>query len=85
MSNYPTDDHFLEVCDFLGLLVIDELTGWQYPPYDTETGRKLVKELIFKDINHPCVVLWANGNEGRFNFDLLPDYPGHEIQNRPVI
>lgn len=64
MSHYPPDDHFLEVCDSLGLLIIDELTGWQYPPYDTETGRKLVKELILKDVNHPCVVLWANGNEG---------------------
>lgn len=84
-SHYPPDKHFLEVCDSLGLFVIDELTGWQYPPYDTETGRKLVKELIDKDVNHPCVVLWANGNEGGFNFDLLPDYPKHDIQARPVI
>lgn len=85
MSHYPPDDHFLDVCDSLGLFVIDELTGWQYPPYDTETGRKLVKELILKDINHPSVVMWANGNEGGFNFDLLPDYAKHDIQNRPVI
>lgn len=85
MSHYPPDDHFLDVCDSLGLLVIDELTGWQYPPYDTPTGQKLVKELILKDINHPSVVMWANGNEGGFNFDLLPDYPKHDIQNRPVI
>lgn len=55
------------------------------PPYDTETGRKLVKELILKDINHPSIVLWANGNEGGFNFDLVPDYAKHDIQQRPVI
>ena len=85
MSHYPPDKHFLEVCDSLGLFVIDELTGWQYPPYDTPVGRKLVKELILRDVNHPCVVLWANGNEGGFNFDLLPDYPRHDIQKRPVI
>ena len=85
MSHYPPDDHFLEICDSIGLLVIDELTGWQYPPYDTETGRKLVKELILKDINHPSIVLWANGNEGGFNFDLVPDYAVHDIQKRPVI
>lgn len=85
MSHYPPDKHFLEVCDSIGLFVIDELTGWQYPPYDTETGRKLVKELIVKDINHASVVVWANGNEGGFNFDLLPDYPKHDIQQRPVI
>ncbi|MEO5562893.1 MAG: glycoside hydrolase family 2 TIM barrel-domain containing protein [Chitinophagaceae bacterium] len=85
MSHYPPDEHFLRVCDSMGLLVIDELTGWQYPPYDTPTGRKLVKELIYKDVNHPSVVLWANGNEGGFNFDLLPDYPMHDIQSRLVI
>jgi hypothetical protein len=85
MSHYPPDEHFLRVCDSLGLLVIDELTGWQFPPYDTPTGRKLVKELIDKDVNHPSIVLWANGNEGGFNFDLLPDYPIHDIQARPVI
>ncbi|GAB3641178.1 glycoside hydrolase family 2 protein [Spirosoma arcticum] len=85
MSHYPPDKHFLEVCDSLGLFVIDELTGWQYPPYDTPVGRKLVKELIIRDVNHPCVVLWANGNEGGFNFDLVPDYPRYDIQKRPVI
>lgn len=85
MSHYPPDVHFLEVCDSLGLFVIDELTGWQYPPYDTPTGRKLVKELITRDVNHPCVVLWANGNEGGFNFDLVPDYPKYDPQHRPVI
>ncbi|HEX8460948.1 MAG TPA: glycoside hydrolase family 2 TIM barrel-domain containing protein [Segetibacter sp.] len=85
MSHYPPDNHFLDICDSIGLLVIDELTSWQYPPYDTETGRKLVKELILKDINHPSIVLWANGNEGGFNFDLVPEYPKHDIQKRFVI
>ena len=85
MSHYPPDRHFLAACDSLGLFVIDELTGWQYPPYDTPVGRKLVKELIIRDVNHPSIILWANGNEGGFNFDLLPDYPRYDIQKRPVI
>lgn len=85
MSHYPPDKHFLEVCDSLGLFVINELTGWQYPPYDTEIGRKLVKELIIRDVNHPSVIMWANGNEGGFNYDLLPEYPRYDIQQRPVI
>lgn len=85
MSHYPPDNHFLDVCDSIGLFVIDELAGWQYPPYGTEVGRKLVKEVVLKDVNHPSVVIWANGNEGGFNFDLLPDYPKHDIQQRPVI
>jgi len=37
MSHYPPDDHFLDVCDSLGLFVIDETTGWQ-GNFDTPTG-----------------------------------------------
>lgn len=84
MSHYPPDRHFLDACDSLGLYVIDELTGWQYPPYDTKVGKKLVKELITRDVNHPCVVMWANGNEGGFNFELLSDFARYDIQQRLV-
>jgi len=84
MSHYPPDQHFLDVCDSLGLFVIDELTGWQ-AKYDTTVGRRLVKELVERDVNHPSVVLWANGNEGGFNFDLDGDYSNYDPQNRFVI
>lgn len=83
MSHYPPDKHFLDVCDSLGLYVIDELTGWQ-SKYDTEAGRRLVKELVVRDLNHPSVVMWANGNEGGFNFELVPEYARYDIQNRYV-
>ena len=56
MSHYPPDRHFLDICDSLGLYVIDELTGWQ-SAYDTEVGKKLVRELIVRDMNHPSVVM----------------------------
>jgi len=85
MSHYPPDKHFLEVCDSLGLYVIDELTAWQYPPYETTVGKDRVRELITRDINHPCVVMWANGNEGGFNFELLPEFARYDIQKRLVI
>ena len=85
MSHYPPDKHFLEICDSLGLYVIDELTAWQYPPYETKVGKERVMELITRDVNHPCVVMWANGNEGGFNFELLPEYEKYDIQKRLVI
>ena len=84
MSHYPPDRHFLDICDSLGLYVIDELTAWQYPPYDTKVGKKKVKQLITRDVNHPCVVMWANGNEGGFNFELVPEYMKYDIQRRHV-
>ena len=84
MSHYPPDREFLDVCDSLGLYVIDELTGWQNK-YDTEIGRKLVKELVVRDVNHPAIVFWANGNEGGFNRDLDNDYALYDPQLRTVI
>jgi hypothetical protein len=84
MSHYPPDVDFLNVCDSLGLYVVDELTGWQ-AKYDTEVGRKLVKELVIRDVNHPSIILWANGNEGGWNTDLDNDYALYDPQNRTVI
>ncbi len=84
MSHYPPDRHFLEVCDELGLFVLDELTGWQHR-YDTEVGEKLVRELVVRDVNHPSVIVWDNGNEGGFNDDLDDDFHLYDPQKRPVI
>jgi hypothetical protein len=84
MSHYPPDGHFLDVCDSLGLFVLDELAGW-HGNYDTPTGTKLVEEMITHDVNHPSVVLWANGNEGGHNPALDPVFKQFDIQKRAVI
>ena len=72
MAHYPPDKHFLEICDSLGLYVINELCAWQKPPYDTQVGTILVNQMLKRDINHPSIIFWANGNEGGFNYDLDP-------------
>jgi len=84
MSHYPPDQHFLDVCDSLGLFVLDELTGWQ-ARYDTEVGKKLVKELVVRDVNHPSIVIWDNGNEGGWNTDLDTEFARYDPQHRLVI
>lgn len=84
MSHYPPDKHFLDVCDSLGLFVLDELAGWQ-TMYDSLVGRKLVKEMLIKDVNHPCIVIWDNGNEGGNNTALDDDFHIYDPQKRPVI
>lgn len=83
-SHYPPERMFLDICDSLGLYVIDELTGWQ-DAYDIGAGRPLVREMIRRDVNHPSVIFWANGNEGGFNFGLLDEYAKADIQKRTVI
>jgi len=84
MSHYPPDEHFLDVCDSLGLFVLDELTGWQ-GAYDNEVGHKLVRELVERDVNHPSVIFWDNGNEGGFNRALDGDFAKYDPQSRPVL
>jgi hypothetical protein len=84
MSHYPPDDHFLDICDSLGLFVIDELAGW-HGHYDTPTGTKLLKEMIDHDVNHPSIIMWANGNEGGHNLELDSLFTQFDIQKRPVI
>ncbi|MEO6733332.1 MAG: glycoside hydrolase family 2 TIM barrel-domain containing protein [Ferruginibacter sp.] len=84
MSHYPPDKEFLDLCDSLGLFVLDELTGWQ-AAYDTVIGKKLVKELVVRDVNHPSVVIWDNGNEGGWNRGVDNDYDLYDPQKRLVI
>ncbi len=84
MSHYPPDREFLDLCDSLGLFVLDELTGWQ-KAYDTIVGRKLVKELVIRDVNHPAIIIWDNGNEGGWNRALDGDYTLYDPQKRFVM
>ncbi|MFY0607656.1 MAG: beta-galactosidase [Cyclobacteriaceae bacterium] len=85
MSHYPPDVHFLDVCDSLGLFVIDEVCTWHSPHLDTQVGRKIVMETVVRDVNHPSILLWANGNETGWNTELDDDYSQLDIQNREVI
>jgi hypothetical protein len=84
MSHYPPDEAFLEACDELGLYVLDELSGWQHA-HGTAVGRLLVRELVERDVNHPSIIIWDNGNEGGWNRDLDGDFALYDPQNRPVI
>ncbi|WNH13064.1 glycoside hydrolase family 2 TIM barrel-domain containing protein [Thalassobellus suaedae] len=85
MSHYSPDKHFLNACDSIGLIVLDELTAWQKPSYDDVVGRKLLEELIADDVNHPSIILWSNGNEGGENNNLNDDFTQLDIQKRKVI
>ena len=84
MSHYPPDEYFLDVCDSLGLFVIDELAGWQ-KQYETSVARRLVRAMIERDVNHPSIMIWANSNEGGFNKDIRPDYAMLDPQKRKVV
>ena len=84
MSHYPPDEAFLEACDELGLYVLDELSGWHHA-HDTPNGRVLVRAMVERDVNHPSILFWDNGNEGGFNRDLDGDFALYDPQNRRVL
>lgn len=82
--HYPPDEHFLDVCDSLGVFFIDELAGWQNS-YDTQVGSRLLPEMVTRDVNHPCIIIWSNGNEGGWNKNLDPLFAKYDPQKRHVI
>ncbi|WP_435132144.1 glycoside hydrolase family 2 TIM barrel-domain containing protein [Formosa sp. A9] len=82
--HYPPATHFLEVCDSLGLFVLDELAGWQNG-YDTKTGTQLIKETVQRDVNHPSVIIWDHGNEGGWNYEIDEVFHQYDPQKRIVI
>ena len=70
-AHNPPAAELLDLCDRMGFLVIDELTDtWTVPKkpagYATlfdEWAEKDLVDMIHRDRNHPCVILWSIGNE----------------------
>ena len=84
MSHYPPDAQFLDLCDELGLYILDELGGWHHF-YDNTVGPPLVKEMVVRDVNHPSILFWDNGNEGGFNTNFDHLFPDLDPQKRRVL
>src|SRR5260370_12546374 len=60
-SHYPQSRHFLDACDEAGLLVFEEIPGWQH------IGDEAWKELLIDNVsrmvprpwNHPSILFWG--------------------------
>ena len=66
-SHYPDSVHFLNRCDEIGLLVFTEMPSWQFLGEGEWRQNCLqnIQDMIIRDRNHPCVVLWGvRVNEG---------------------
>ncbi len=72
-SHYPYAEEMLNLCDRMGVVVIDETTavglnfGWNdegYSMFKThEHHKQVIRDLIARDKNHPCVAVWSIANE----------------------
>jgi beta-galactosidase len=72
-SHNPPAPEFLELCDKMGFLVMDEIfdewvekkgqVGFSYHIYFEEWWKSDLLSMIHRDRNHPSVVIWSAGNE----------------------
>jgi len=72
-SHYPQSPHFLDACDEAGLLVLEEIPGWQHigDLAWQDLAVRNVGEMIRRDWNHPSIVLWGvRINESLDNHDF---------------
>ncbi len=99
-SHYPYAEEMYRLCDREGIVIVDETPavgiwadeqyGWNLADYH----RQVLRDMIARDKNHPCVVMWSLGNEP--DTDTYPDQAyaywrplyeeAHRLdpQNRPV-
>lgn len=85
-SHYPQSKHFLNRCDEIGLLVFEEIPGWQH--IGDKAWQKVacenVKEMIIRDWNHPSIILWGvriNESADNHDFYLETNKIAHELDN----
>ncbi|CAN5784574.1 glycoside hydrolase family 2 TIM barrel-domain containing protein [soil metagenome] len=99
-SHNPPSPAFLEACDRLGMLIIDEsFDMWNYGknPYDyhlyfKDWWKKDIESMVLRDRNHPSIILWSIGNEipergdslGVATAKLLADYIRGLDDTRPI-
>ena len=70
-SHNPPSCQFLDACDRLGVLVIDEAFDmWEIPKNPQDYARffkewwlKDIESMVLRDRNHPSVIMWSIGNE----------------------
>lgn len=87
-SHNPTTRAFLDACDSIGMLVIDEVfDGWrtQKNPYDYSTVidscfRDDIHSIVLRDRNHPSVISWSIGNEVIERKDIRVVYTARQMK-----
>jgi beta-galactosidase len=98
-SHYPPTTGFLDLCDELGLWVIDECDlethgfgplDWRRNPSDdpqwSEAYLDRMRRMVERDKNHPSIILWSLGNEAGIgsNHGVMADWTRERDPSRPI-
>jgi beta-galactosidase len=93
-SHYPKDPFFYDLCDLLGLYVIDEANIETHAyfqdlcrdPSYTRAFVERVQAMVERDKNHPCIIFWSMGNESGYgpNHDAAAGYARGADPTRPL-
>lgn len=93
-SHYPKDPHFYDLCDRYGFYVIDEANIESHAFYRelcrdlryTHAFVERVQNMVERDKNHPCVILWSLGNESGYgpNHDAAAGWVRGYDPSRPL-
>lgn len=95
--HYPDDPKWLELCDEYGFYVVDEAnieshgrgygaTTLAKDPQFAAAHLARYQRMVYRDINHPCVIVWSLGNEAGYgpNFEACYDWGKAYDTSRPV-
>ena len=85
-SHYPQSKHFLNRCDEIGLLVFEEIPGWQHLGDKNWQNKSIenVQNMIERDWNHPSIILWGvriNESPDNHDFYLKTNQVAHQLDS----
>ena len=96
-AHYPHDEYFYDLCDEYGILVIDEANveshGMRYDadtlaikPEWRDQHVERARNMVERDKNHPCVVIWSHGNEAGTgeNITAMDEFVHRRDPSRPT-
>ena len=95
-SHYPHQPGFYDLCDRLGLYVIDEAnieTHGMKPmgklaadPHWAGAFMERMQRMVARDFNHPCIIIWSLGNESGYGsaHDAMYQWTRAADPSRPV-